>query len=207
MKQLFVFISLLLAFGRLAAQSQELETLKVEMQKLAQLKLMLSEMKNGYQSLAKGYDALRDIGKTNFQLHQQQLDKLLLVSPELQRDPVIRQIQVSHQQIQTTCVSLLQEFRKTQLFRPDEIFQLDGQCKRIIHSCEADMEVLSRVLSPGKFRMSDGERKEVINSIRQSMETNMLKLDSLRMNYLRTFSERQQKVRDIQSLKRLNKIQ
>jgi len=184
-----------------------LETLKVEMQKLAQLKLMLSEMKNGYQSLAKGYDALRDIGKTNFQLHQQQLDKLLLVSPELQRDPVIRQIQVSHQQIQTTCVSLLQEFRKTQLFRPDEIFQLDGQCKRIIHSCEADMEVLSRVLSPGKFRMSDGERKEVINSIRQSMETNMLKLDSLRMNYLRTFSERQQKVRDIQSLKRLNKIQ
>lgn len=207
MKQLFVFISLLLAFSRLAAQSQELETLKVEMQKLAQLKLMLSEMKNGYQSLVKGYDTIRDIGKTNFQLHQQQLDKLLQVSPELQRDPLIRYIQVSHQQIQTTGVTILQEFRKTQLFRPDEFFQLDGQCKRIIHSCDADMEVLSRVLSPGKFRMSDGERKEVINSIRQSMETNMLKLDSLRMNYLRTLSERQQKTRDIQSLKRLNKIQ
>ncbi len=207
MKQLFVFISLLLAFRQLAAQSQELETLKVEMQKLAQLKLMLSEMKNGYQSLVKGYDAIRDIGKTNFQLHQQQFDKLLQVSQELQRDPAIRQIQVSHQQIQTTGVTLLHELRKTQLFRPDEIFQLDGQCRRIIQSCEADMEVVGRVLSPGKFRMSDGERKEVINSISQSMEINMLKLDSLRMNYLRTLSERQQKARDIQSLKRLNKIQ
>lgn len=122
MKQLFVFISLLLAFGRLAAQSQELETLKVEMQKLAQLKLMLSEMKNGYQSLAKGYDALRDIGKTNFQLHQQQLDKLLLVSPELQRDPVIRQIQVSHQQIQTTCVSLYKSSGKLSYSDPMKFF-------------------------------------------------------------------------------------
>src|SRR5438552_2102449 len=63
------------------AQSYETQQLLLDVQKLAQLKQILKDMKTGYEIVSKGYSSIRDISQGNFNLHQVFLDGLLQVSP------------------------------------------------------------------------------------------------------------------------------
>src|SRR4051794_23202445 len=90
MKKL-VFILLLssnMAFG----QSQEAKQLLLDVEKLAQLKQMLSQMKTGYDILHKGYTSIKNISKGNFDLHKTFLDGLLQISPAVRKYKKIAEI-------------------------------------------------------------------------------------------------------------------
>ena len=79
---LIVFLSTNICFG----QSQEAKQLLLNVEKLAQLKLMLSHMKTGYQILEKGYTSIKNISQGNFNLHRDFLDGLLQVSPAVKHN-------------------------------------------------------------------------------------------------------------------------
>ena len=67
------------------AQSQEAQQLLLNVEKLSQLKNILSDMKKGYQVISGGYNAIKDISQGNFSLHGIFLDGLMLVSPEVKK--------------------------------------------------------------------------------------------------------------------------
>ena len=69
-----IFIVLLLCSNFCFGQSQEAKQLLLNVEKLAQLKLMLSHMKTGYQILEKGYTSIKNISQGNFNLHRDFLD-------------------------------------------------------------------------------------------------------------------------------------
>jgi hypothetical protein len=64
-----------------AAQSQEIQQLILNIEKLSQFKKILSDMKKGYDILSGGYNMVKGMTQGNFSLHKTFLDALMQVSP------------------------------------------------------------------------------------------------------------------------------
>ncbi len=205
MKTVMVFIMGLLSFMRLYAQAQELQQLKLDLEKLAQFKLMLSEMKSGYQTLQNGYNGIRDIGKSNFNLHQNYLDGLLLVNPSVKNNPVVGRVYNTQTKIVSDSKTLLWDLQKSGVFTAGELNEVTIACKNITDVVGVDAELLLSVLTPGKFRMSDGERTEIMGAMEQSVQKQAAKLKVLSDAYTKLMMLRGQNRRDMESLKGLSK--
>ena len=81
MKKIIIFLLVLNAgiSNKVSAQSQELEQLTLDIEKLAQFKQILSDLKKGYQIVSAGYSTIKDLSQGNFNLHKTFLDGLMLV--------------------------------------------------------------------------------------------------------------------------------
>ena len=77
MKRIIFFLLLTLQFSgnALYAQSTEAQQLLLNVEKLAQLKKILSNMKKGYEIVSSGYNTIKDISKGNFNLHDEFLNE------------------------------------------------------------------------------------------------------------------------------------
>lgn len=204
------FVCLLIGIGfclRLTAQAQELEQLRLDLEKLAQFKLILSEMKSGYQDLVNGYNAVRDAGRSNFTLHQNYFNSLLLISPELKTNPAIQRIISSQTQLQSNCKTMLSSFKTSGVFSANELNEVTSDIDGILAIASADFDLLNTVLAPGKMRMSDGERTTVINQVDQSVTNQMVRLKAINDEYNKIMMLRLQKKRDINMMKQLGKKQ
>src|ERR1700740_2476301 len=67
------------------SQSQELKQLKLDIQKLAQLRNLLNCMQRGFYMNGNYYDSILQIEKTNFFLHKEFLEGLARVSPSVRQ--------------------------------------------------------------------------------------------------------------------------
>lgn len=85
MKKILIIVCLaflgLLPSYKASAQTDEIAQLLLNVEKLAQFKQILSDMKKGYQILEGGYNTIKDISEGNFSLHKAFLDGLMQVSP------------------------------------------------------------------------------------------------------------------------------
>src|ERR1700749_1084776 len=63
------------------AQVQEMQQLILDIEKLTQMKGILSDMKTGYQIYQQGYGTISGLSKGNFDLHNVFITGLLSVSP------------------------------------------------------------------------------------------------------------------------------
>ena len=205
MKTVMVILIALMGSVRMYAQAQELQQLKLDLEKLAQFKLMLSEMKSGYQTLQNGYNGIRDIGKSNFNLHQDWLDGLLLVNPSVKNNPAVKRVYNVQMQIVSDSKTLLLDLQKSKVFTAVELNEAAIACRSITDVVSVDAELLLSVLTPGKFRMSDGERTEIIGKMEQSVQKQAVKLKALRDEYTKLMMLRSQNRRDMESLKGLSK--
>src|ERR1700730_2101015 len=68
-----------------SAQVYELERLVLDIEKLLQLKDVLTDLYKDYEILETGYTAIKNISEGNFNLHKAFLDGLLAVSPTVQK--------------------------------------------------------------------------------------------------------------------------
>ncbi|MFK4985512.1 hypothetical protein ACI4B7_27170, partial [Klebsiella pneumoniae] len=84
-KKLIVIMIMCSMSVQLNAQSDEVQQLLLNIEKLAQFKKILKNMKNGYQIIFKGYTAVKDISQGNFNLHKTFLDGLMQVSPAVKK--------------------------------------------------------------------------------------------------------------------------
>src|ERR1700743_817362 len=82
MKTIKILIVLLL-FGaaRVSAQSADLTQLILDIEKLTQLKGILTDMKTGYDIVNGGYNTVKSIQSGNFNLHATFLNGLNAISP------------------------------------------------------------------------------------------------------------------------------
>jgi hypothetical protein len=155
--------------AKLAAQAQEAEQLLLNVEKLAQLKQILSDMKKGYTVLSTGYFTIKNISEGNYNLHQTFLDGLLAVSPTVRKYQKVTRI-VDYQ------LFLLQEykraynrFRQDKNFRPEEIQYLHRVYTNLFQLSLQNLDELATIFTANQLRMSDEERLQAIDRIYQDM--------------------------------------
>lgn len=204
MKLLYCTLLAVVICAKLSAQAQELEQLRLDLEKLAQFKIMLSEMKSGYQTLLNGYNSVRDAGKSNFSLHQNYLDGLLLVSPSVKNNPAVARVYQNQTQLISNYKNLLARLNASHVFTPAELSEVLTACSSISNAVSGDAELLLSVLTPGKFRMSDGERSDVIAQLDKSVLRQLAKLKVVSEDYNKIMMLRLQNTRDMNALKRLS---
>lgn len=165
MKKIIVIITMLLFRSGVFAQAQELEQLKINLEKLLQLKLMLAQAKQGYQTLTNGYNAVRDVAKGNFDLHKQQMDQLLVVSDQVRLSPAVQQCRNNVVRIEQEVQNWMQVARSLGLFTAKELADMHQDFLLTITLSKDDKQMVELILSDGTLRMSDAERLSLIETI------------------------------------------
>ena len=158
MKRIIFIIVVVFFRYSVFAQAQELEQLKINLEKLLQLKLMLAQAKQGYQTLTNGYNAVRDVSKGNFDLHKKQLDLLMVVSNQVRSSPSIQKSLTNYGSMEKEVRDWMQVARSLGVFTSKELDEMNKDLPMMIVKSKDDRQTLSLVLSDGTLRMSDAER-------------------------------------------------
>lgn len=160
-----IFFILILCSNFCFGQSQEAKQLLLNVEKLAQLKLMLSHMKTGYQILEKGYTSIKNISQGNFNLHRDFLDGLLQVSPAVKKYAKVGDIIQVQIKLVKESKAALAEFRSSKQFTVAEIEYLGHVYANLLKESLKMLDELAMVVTAGKLRMSDDERLQAIDRI------------------------------------------
>lgn len=182
MKRILWMICLLLTgLEKTQAQVAESAQLALNIEKLAQFKQILSDMKKGYQVLSGGYNTIKGISHGNFNIHKVFLDGLMEVSPTVRNYRKVGDI-VNFQ------IMLLQEknraynrFRTDGNFTVKEIGYLGKVYDNLFKESLRNLDELATIVTAGKLRMSDDERLRAIDAISNDMEG--------KLNFLRQFNQ------------------
>lgn len=165
MKKLIVIMVMCSMSVQLNAQSDEVQQLLLNIEKLAQFKKILKNMKNGYQIIFKGYTAVKDISQGNFNLHKTFLDGLMQVSPAVKKYKRIADI-ISYQlRIAKEYKLAFNRFKEEKQFTAEEIDYLGKVYSNLFSESLKSLDELSMVITSGKLRMSDDERLQAIDKI------------------------------------------
>jgi len=163
--------------GVVRAQEFEIEQLLLDVQKLAQLKQILQNMKDGYQALDTGYSAIRDIAHGSFNLHKAFLDGLLLATPAVRNYPRVLDIV----NLQSVMVQKYQSawswLGKKSGFRPEQLAMIGQVYSRLLSAGLKDLDDLTNLLTDGTIRASDAERMREIDRIYTGMDEKVTFLD------------------------------
>jgi DNA repair ATPase RecN len=147
------------------AQSYELARLILDIEKLSQLKSILSDLYKGYEILKTGYTTIKDISEGNFNLHKAFLDGLLAVSPAVQKYERIVDIIDLQAQIINEYKTALRRYRQDKHFNPDELEYIGNVYSNLVDKSAKNLEDLLSVLTAGDLRMNDADRLKEIDGI------------------------------------------
>ncbi|CAN5389869.1 hypothetical protein BH11BAC5_BH11BAC5_23970 [soil metagenome] len=180
-----IIISLLLVAGMLpsqpvAAQAAELEQLSLNIEKLAQFKQILADMKKGYAILYGGYQTISDISKGNFDLHKIFLDGLLKVSPAVRNYKRVGDIIRYQLQIVSEYKTAFQRFKSGGWFNAAELNYITQVYGNLFDGSVKNLDDLFTVLTADKLRMNDEERLAAIDKIYSDV--------SDKLSFLRSFN-------------------
>lgn len=160
-----LFALMVFGFKGAGAQSQEAQQLLLNVEKLTQLKNILSDMKKGYEVVSKGYSAVKNIAQGNFSLHEVFLDGLWLVSPEVRKYHRIAAILKFQSAIVSEYKAAFRRFSASSVFRPEELDYLGKVYRQLFEQSLDILDQLAMVITAQKMRMSDEERLKAIDRI------------------------------------------
>ncbi|OKS85686.1 hypothetical protein [Mucilaginibacter polytrichastri] len=172
MKKLFILLLALLGiapYNKAAAQSQELQQLALNIEKLAQFKQILSDMKKGYQILEGGYNTVKDISQGNFSLHKAFLNGLMQVSPTVRNYYKAAEIVDYQIKLVREYRAAYNRFRADDNFNAQELGYLGKVYDNLLKESLRNLDELLLVITAGQARMSDDERLEAIDRIHAEM--------------------------------------
>lgn len=152
------------------AQAQEAEQLLLNVQKLAQLKQILKDMKTGFQIVSQGYSSLRDISKGNFGLHKTFLDGLMAVSPAVKNCRKIKDIINFEMLIVKEYKPAFRRFKQDKNFSPDEIDYIAKVYSNLFQQSLKNLDKLASIITANQLRMSDDERLAAIDHLYEDMQ-------------------------------------
>ena len=182
MKKCIMIMWILFSFsGQVLAQSTEIQQLLLNVEKLAQLKKILSNMKKGYEIVSTGYNTIKDISKGNFNIHQTFLDGLMQVSPTVKKYKRIAEIITYQTQLVKEYKSAFRRFDASNLFNTNEIRYMDNVYTNLFNKSLQNLEELTMVITAGKLRMSDDERINAIDRVYNDIADKLV--------FLRTFNK------------------
>lgn len=176
-----VFIGLLFP-SQIRAQKQEIQQLILNIEKLAQFKQILKDMKKGYEILSGGYNTVKDLSEGNFSLHQTFLDALMQVSPTVKNYRRIGDIVKYQLVLVKEYKSAFSRFRDSRNFNGEEIAYLEKVYDNLFKQSLRNLDELTLVITANKMRMSDDERLAAIDKIYVDMQDKVLFLRNFNNN-------------------------
>ena len=183
MKKLIIMLLMasLLTPALLFAQDQEIKQLALNVEKLAQLKRLLSDMKKGYQVVSTGYTTIKDLSRGNFSLHQTYLDGLIQVSPVVKKYKRVGDILDYQRLLVKEYKQAYNRFKQDDNFNIQELEYLGRVYGNLFKKSLKNLDELSAVLTASRLRMSDDERLHAIDAIFEDMQDKVV--------FLRQFNE------------------
>ena len=197
------FIITILAIATTKAQVQELEQLALDIEKLAQLKSILTNMYKGYEILTKGYNTVKDLTEGNFNLHKVFLDGLLEVSPTVKKYKRIAEIINGQKVLVKEYKTAFSYFKNINVFEEGEIDYLSQVYGSLFNRSLKNIDELLMVITSNQLRMNDAERLKIIDRIYEDMQD--------KLSFLHDFNGRmaivaQQKKSALEEIKVLEKL-
>ena len=156
------------------AQSDDVQQLVLDVQKLTQLKSILKDMQQGYTIISKGYTAVSDIAKGNFNLHEIFLDGLLTVSPAVKNYSRVAEIISYQTQIVKEYKSAYHRFATGGSFNTNEIDYIGKVYSNLFNASLKNLDALLMVITASNLRMNDAERLKSIDKIHGNMQDQLI---------------------------------
>jgi hypothetical protein len=158
----WILLSLFFLSSKSFSQTQAIQQLLLDVEKLTQLKSILTELKEGYQIVSNGYTNIKNISEGNFNLHDIFLESLLEVSPAVKNYGRIKDIIDAQLTLVKEYKNALKQFKESGEFSIDDIDYLEKVYANLFNHSLDNLQTMIMVITAGKLRMSDDER---INSI------------------------------------------
>jgi hypothetical protein len=196
---LFLFMAISILPSK--AQSTEVQQLLLNVEKLSQLKNILSDMKKGYTIVTNGYNAVKNISQGNFSLHEVFLDGMMLVSPEIKKYGRIADIISYQKNIITEYKTAFSRFRASDNFNAHEISYMGLVYKQLFEQSIDNIDQLLTVITSSKLRMSDDERLQAIDRIFADTEDKLVFLRSFNKEASILNLQRQKEKSDVNATK------
>jgi hypothetical protein len=202
MKKIVMVLVLMVGFSatslKASAQVEELEQLILDIEKLAQLRQILADLKQAYDILHGGYNTIINISQGNFNLHKTFLDGLLAVSPAVRNYKKIADIIAMQVQLVKEYKRSLSRLQSSGWFTAEELDCVNTVYSRLFDGSLDILDVLLNVTTAQKLRMSDDERLKEIDRLYDSMQQKLV--------FLRRFSSSAE-VLGIQRMKEQNEVE
>jgi hypothetical protein len=142
-----------------------LQQLLLDIEKLTQLKGILSDMKTGYQIYQQGYSSISQLSKGNFNLHSVYLNGLLSITPAVRNYGRVPEIISQQASLISEYKSAYDRFKQSGAFSSGELNYMGSVYSQLVSQSLQNLDELTNVLTAGKLRMSDEERIKAINRI------------------------------------------
>jgi len=159
---------------RAHAQATEAAQLALNIEKLAQLKSILTTLKKGFTVVSTGYGTVKSLTQGNFNLHKVFLDGLLQVSPAVKKYRKVGAIIGYQIQLLKECKIAARRISEPDLFNSGEITYMVGVFENVAGSSLKNLDELLNVVTANSLRMSDDERLGAIDKIYADMEDKLI---------------------------------
>jgi len=197
-----VGMTVLCGWGNVAAQSSEAKQLMLNVEKLSQLKNILSDMKKGYTIVSQGYGRVKDIAAGNFSLHEVFLDGLLVVSPKVRKYHRVADIISAQQAIVSEYRAASKAFGSVEVFNAAELAYMGRVYAGLLEASLQHLEDLALVVTSSKLRMDDGERLRAIDRIFLEVSDRLEFLRGFNRDAVLLFRLKQSEQREIAQLRK-----
>jgi hypothetical protein len=205
MKKLIFMVLLLLsgASVKVSAQAEEIEQLLLNVEKLAQLKQILTDLKKGYEIVSTGYNTIKNISQGNFNLHKTFLDGLMEVSPAVRNYKRVADIINYQILIVKEYKSAYRRFKQDGNFTPEEIKYLGSVYANLFNQSLKNLDALATILTSGDLRMSDNERIKAVDDLFISMQDKLLFLRHFNNNTTILAIQRSREKKDVHTAQKI----
>lgn len=202
-KILLPFLLLIVTSHKTRAQSFEVQQLILDVEKLSQLKNIYSDLVKGYEILSDGYNAVSDISHGNFDLHKLFLDRLLKASPIVQKYQKVGDIIQCELHLISEYKTAYNRFKEDNNFSPDEITYIVKVYNNLINESIKGLSDLTTVITDNTLRASDDERLNVIDQLDSEMESRLSFLRYFNNNTTVLALQRAREKNDVNTLKNI----
>ncbi|WP_186461892.1 TerB family tellurite resistance protein [Mucilaginibacter sp. dk17] len=185
------------------AQGQELQQLLLNIEKLTQLKSILTDMKTGYQIYQKGYSTISSLSQGNFNLHDVYLNGLLQINPAVKNYGRVAEIMSQQASLLSEYKKAYSKFRQSGSFSGGELDYMGKVYSQLVKQSLDNINELTNILTASKLRMSDDERIRAIDRIYASSTDKLQFLRYFNRNGILLSLQRTKETGDAISLKKL----
>lgn len=184
--------------GGLQAQSlsDDIAQFTLDVEKLTQMKSILSDMKTAYTIVSGGYEGIKSIAEGNFNMHNAFLAALLQISPVVQQYYKITRIITNEGIIVQEYQAANTRFRASGRFTDAELDEMSNTYTNLFNETTRNVSELVMVVTGGSLRMSDAQRLAAIDRIDGNVTTELKLLRSFNDNTSIQAAQRTQEQND-----------
>ena len=168
--------------SRVCAQSQEAKQLLLDVEKLATLKNILTDLKKGYEIVSAGYNTIKNISQGNFNLHKDFLDGLMQISPTVKNYKRVADIINYQIIILKEYKTAFSRFKNDKNFNSQELEYLNRVYNNLLKQSLKNLDDLTTVVTANKLRMTDDERLKSIDDIFNEIQDKVMFLQHFNNN-------------------------